>query len=221
MKRASRPDEPELSPDRAKLAPAEILPAVGLYQRVLLPGSRACVALTTVSAYGAAREATRAGDLPLLAVFSAHEAGTTADALSPVGVLATVTDLRHTGGLWVADLRGVYRARKDEVLRSQPFRVARVERSPEPTEDPATLLPLAAAVHRAVACLRYGHRCVLALVQEQLRAAAPWEIPGLVMPVLDQVPWTAWQALLETDSVEGRLAFVLAHLRAQQAEPAA
>jgi Lon protease-like protein len=217
----SHPDERETPPDRAKAAPPEIVPVLGLYQRVLLPGSRACVALTTVSAYGAAREATRARDLPLVAVFSAHELGTDGDPLSPMGVLATVTDLRHTGGVWVADLRGVCRARKDELLRSRPFRVARIERSPEALDEPGALSQLAAAIHRAVAGFSYGHRCVLALVREHLRAASPWEIPGVVMPVLDHVPWTAWQALLETDSVEGRLAFVLAHLRAQGAERAA
>jgi hypothetical protein len=221
MKPPSHPDAVETSPDRAKAAPPEIVPVLGLYQRVLLPGSRACVALTTVSAYGAAREAIRGQHLPLLAVFSAHELEAEADPLSPVGVLATVTDLRHTGGVWVADLRGLDRARKSALLRTHPFRVARVERSPEAIEQPRSLAPLAAAVHRAVAGLSYAHGCVLARVREQLRAASPWELPGLVMPVLDQVPWTAWQALLETDSVEGRLAFVLAHLRAQRVEPAA
>jgi hypothetical protein len=195
----------------------EILPALGLVQRAILPGSRCCVALTTVSSYGAAREATRAWRAPLLAVFSAPSADLEGDSLSPVGVLATVSDLDKTPAGWVAELRAICRVRKRETLRTRPFRLARVDSWPAEGEDGEAVALLAAAVQRAVARRTTPRHCVAMTVQQQLRSASPWEIPGLVMPLLDEVPWTEWQSVLEADTVEERLAFVLAHLSAGRA----
>jgi hypothetical protein len=191
----------------------DVLPALGLLERVMLPGSRSCVALTTVSAYGAAREAARDRDHPLIAVFSAV-AQPVADPLCAMGVLATVTDLRSVRGLWVADLRAVCLARKQETLRTTPFRIARVTALPAPAEPAGHLLVLAAAVRAAFNALDPASACVAA-VREQIAGADPWELPGLVMPLLHQVPWTEWQRVLETDTVEQRLAFVLGHLHAR------
>jgi Lon protease-like protein len=207
-----------MTPTSTDHPPTEFLPALALAERVMLPGSRCCVELTSVSSYGAAREATRAWDVPLVAVFST--ASGAADDLSSVGVVATVTDLRKLGTRWVADLRGVSRVRRRALTRRQPFRVAAIQRWPEPTPEGAVVSALAAAVHGAVGRSAHPLACLLTLVREQLRGAVAWEIPGVVMPLLDQVPWTAWQSLLEHDTVEQRLAFVLAHLEVRRAPPA-
>jgi Lon protease-like protein len=193
-----------------KTSPPEILPALGLVERVLLPGSRCRVVLTTVSSYGAVREATRSAGAPLLAAFSASPTPDGSDPLSAVGVLATVADLGDVGGRWVAALRGVGRVHKQTLLRAHPFRLALVERwSDEQRHAPPTLV---AAVQTAAARYARARRCISGVVRDHLRTAAPWELPGIVMPLLDEVPWTAWQALLEADSTEEQLAFVLAHL---------
>jgi Lon protease-like protein len=189
-----------------------VLPVLGLIQRVILPGSRCCVALTTVSSYGAAREASRTPSAPFLAVFSSADGD--GDHLAPIGTLATVTNLVKAGDRWLAEVRGVGRVRQQRMLREHPFRLARVEPWPDASEEAGTGASLAAAVRGAVTRLAAPRSCVLASVQSQLRAAAPWEVPGLVAPLLDQVRWTEWQRVLEADAVEDRLAFVLACLDA-------
>jgi Lon protease-like protein len=194
----------------------EIMPALGLVERVLLPGSRCCVVLTTVSSYGAVREATRSPAPPVLSAFCATPGGAS-DPLSSIGVVATVVDLGSRDGRWVAALRGIGRVRKHETLRTQPFRLALVEQLAA-GEDRSAPPALVAAVLAAAARFTRARRCIAATVREHLRAAAPWELPGVVMPLLDEVvPWTAWQTLLEADSTEEQLAFVLAHLHAQGA----
>jgi hypothetical protein len=183
---------------------------------VILPGSRCCVTLATVSSYGAAREATRAWGNPLLAVFSASGDDSRADPLSRVGVVTTVMDLRKRRGQWVAEVQAVCRARKQETLRTHPFRLARVEPWPDAGEPLETLWPLVAAVQGAVIRWRGPPHC-LPSVLEQIRAASPGDLPGLVMPLLAEVPWTDWQTVLEMDTLEERLAFVLAHLHCRPA----
>jgi Lon protease-like protein len=184
----------------------EILPALGLVQRVILPGSRCCVALVTASAFGAVREATRG--CGALAVFSAP-AQETSDPLSAVGVLAHVIELRKGQGLWTAELEGTHRVRRHELLRTHPFRLARVEPWPDGAEDRDEVAPLAAAVRAAVAGWPGG----CGLVRDRVRSTPSGYLAGAVMPLLEQVPWTEWQDILEGDTVGGRLAFVLAHLR--------
>ena len=46
----------------------------------------------------------------------------------------------------------------------------------------------------------------------KLRTAPSWQLPGLVLPLIAEVPWTECQAALEAEALEDQLAFVLAHL---------
>jgi Lon protease-like protein len=190
--------------------PGEIMPVLGLVERVILPGSRCCVLLTTVAAYGAVREATRTRAAPELGVFSAARDGGP-DPLASVGVLARVVDLENRRGLWVAELQATGRIRKRELLRTHPFRLAPIERCPGTAEEGDALRALALAVHLAAARPRPDH-CLVARIRQQLRTAASWELPGLVMPLIEDIPWTEWQAVLEADALEDQLAFVLARL---------
>jgi Lon protease-like protein len=192
---------------------------LGLPGRVMLPGSRCCVALTSVSSFGAVREATRAWGAPVLAVFSASSLDGEGDPLSTAGVLVTVIDLRKQRDLWTAELRATRRVRKREVLRVHPFRVARVDPWPGASQDPDAVSALASAVQVAVSGARVRFHCLSSTVREQLRTAQPWELPGLVMPLVADVAWTDWQAVLEADALEDQLAFVLAHLHADRAAP--
>jgi hypothetical protein len=187
----------------------DVLPVLGLLERTLLPGSRCYVALTSVSAYGAVREATRSRGPAIVAVFSAAPRPGEAPALSATGVFASASALRHVRGRWRTELRALGRARRQEVLRVTPFCLARVESAPAREEPVETLDALASAVRGAV--LRRRDR-VCSVVREHLRGAAPCELPGLVMPLLEDVPWTEWQQVLETDSVAECLGFVLGHL---------
>lgn len=200
-------------------ARTEILPVLGLAEPVLLPGMRCSVALTTVSGYGAAREATRTFGVPLMGVFSSRRAVPDASAaeLFAVGTVAAVTNLRQwDSGGWMVDLRSLARARRHDLLRSDPFRIASVEILNEHPEDPSSVASLVAEIRAFVHGMR--RRCPRSRrairVESEMGTVSPFELPGTVMPLLDKIPAREWQGLLECESVEERLAFVLAQLHA-------
>jgi Lon protease-like protein len=200
------------------MSPRELLPVIGLVDRVLLPGAECCLALTTVASYGAIREATRSWGPPLVGAFAldASAGDSAAGELALVGVGAAVLGLYQvTPDRWLAELRGLWRARREPLVQRLPFRLALVEPFEEVGGDPSALEALVLGVRRAARSLPHHLLPVCApQVLGRLASARAEEIPGVAAPLLQEVPARDWQAIIESDNLEERLAFVLAHLHA-------
>lgn len=200
----------------------EILPVLGLSDRVLIPGMTCDVVLSSVPAFGAVQEAARQVRDPVLAVFGARCAlGQPSPCeLFPVGVLAWVVRLRKRPcGHFVARLSAFARARRLELLRDDPFRVGRVERLADGEEGAESTLALTSRIRWVLQ--REERRGVSARdevrrVRELIESAPAAQVPGLVAPLLAAVPAREWQGMLEAPALDQRLAFVLAHLNARR-----
>lgn len=129
----------------------EILPVLRLPRGVLFPGTRCCVTLETLAAYGAVREANRSwGDRTLAVLAARPGTAKTEDpsALFSVGTVTEVLSLQRPTccNRWVADLRATGRLHLTETSRHTPFLIGRIERLREPDEDPDLLLGLLTAL---------------------------------------------------------------------------
>jgi ATP-dependent Lon protease len=197
--------------------PWEILPALRLPRGVLFPGTRGCVVLENVAAYGAVMEATRSWDARSLAVFAARpqpaEPGGE-PAPYTVGTLAEVVTLQRPTccNRWVADLRAISRLRMAEQMKRVPFLIARTHRLEEPPEDADLLLGLVTALketsHRlaALAPDAGGVRRALALLT---KASEPAPALGHAVQLLPDLSIEEQQRILELPRTSDRLSHVI------------
>jgi Lon protease-like protein len=198
----------------------EILPAMALFRGVPLPGAYCSILLKSVEAYGAVREATRSWGPKSIALFTVRAGRIDAPGaaeLFDVGTVAEVVTLKRRPCChqWMAELRVSGRLRMCENLLKTPFRIARVERIDEPSEDPALLACLASDIHRSVQRIatlvpRCAHveRAVSRLIE--ITDAA--EALGPAMEVLRDMPIEEQQRALELPLLSTRLDFVRTRL---------
>jgi ATP-dependent Lon protease len=204
---------------------SEILPVLPLRDGVLYPGACCHVLLTTVGAYGAVREATRAGHRPVLAVVALRGPGETAEADAfQIGSLATVLGLERSRccNRWVAHIAAHARLRTTARLRDQPFRIDRVETLVEPDENAQVLAVMVDLIRE-----RARHMVQLDLaprldddchVLDRLHETSdPEQVIGAAMSLLPGMPLREQQRGLELEGRGDRLAFVLGKMTASLA----
>jgi Lon protease-like protein len=139
------------------------------------------------------------------------------DDLYSIGTIAQIVSLtkRRCCGRWVANVRGVQRARSLECVRREPFREANVEPLAESVGQPLVVEALASAVRRAVTQLHARRpRCQHASrARAAMQASHPApELAGAVVDLLMQLPIAEHQRLLEAEPLAAQLEEVLAHL---------
>ncbi len=188
----------------------ELLPALIVVGDILLPGMTCSMVLGSLRAYGAAREATRSLGSKALGIFAVRP---NAD-LFEVGVAADVVDLRRRVpcGHWVADLRVTGRVKTVTMMRTDPFRIARVERLIDPAESSDVLTSLATAVRQAI-----NDRCERKPPCEAARRAAdllaqahsPADLAGAALLCLPRMPMADKQRLLECARLSDRLGMMV------------
>jgi Lon protease-like protein len=194
----------------------EIVPAMALFRGVPLPGARCSILLKTVEAYGAVREATRSWGQKTIALFTVRVGQIDAPGaaeLFDVGTVAEVVTLKRRPCChhWVAELQVSGRLRMCEHLLKTPFRIARVERIVDPTEDPALLQCLLTDIHRSVRRIaEMVPRCahVDRAVSRLIEITDASEALGPAMEVLRDLPIEEQQRALELPLLSTRLDFV-------------
>jgi ATP-dependent Lon protease len=196
------------------------IPVLGTMGAVVFPGMRCGVLLATAHAMAAVRAGLEGPSKGQIAVFATRTSDPRErDDLYLIGTIAQIVSLtkHRCCGRWVANLRGVGRARSLEYVRWEPFREAHVERFAESAGQPLVVDALASAVRRAVTQLHdRSPRCqhssrARAAVQASDSAS---ELAGAVADLLRHLPVEEHQKLLEAESLTTQLGEVLAHLHA-------
>lgn len=191
------------------------------------------VSLRTVAAYGAALEATRSTGERALAVFAApglSSGGEVSPALSEVGALARVLDLRRAPCCphWIVEVEAVERVRRHEQLRQRPFRIIVAERIDQlerctrrESGGDDRLDALADAARQGVGrlgSLLPESECV-SQVRERLGEVreARW-VAGVVMALFSDLSLEERQGALELPTATARLELAVEHLYRRIAE---
>jgi Lon protease-like protein len=210
MSRSLAPSVPWQTFDPAR---TELLPILALADTVLFPGMCSSVTLTSVAAYGAAREAARVQAAPRLGVFTV-EGTPGASTLFAIGTVAVATNLRKCAdGEWAVDVRALFRARRHPLVRSEPFRIAPVEILPDDATTPAELAAFVCPILAAARRLRGAHPCAAAIAM-RLRDAPADMFAAIAAPLLECAPVRDRQEILEAESLPEQLGLLLAHLHA-------
>lgn len=191
----------------------EILPVVGLARTVLYPGMQCTLLLANLKAFGAVREAQRSAGRAWVAICGATTQHTQESQLFDTGVLAEIQNVSaHSSGLWLAELRTQDRVSIGELLRVEPFRLARVYPIDDTTETEEDLGNLVNEIQiRLLELKRHASCCTVATTALEALALADNTDARVssLMSCLHILPIDEQQSLLECPHRSQRLNAVL------------
>jgi len=188
-----------------------------LARRVLYPGMQCTLLLANLKAFGAVREAQRSTGRPLLAVCGASDTQHPQESdVFGMGVLAEILDLSsHSSGLWLTELRTQSRVFIVKLLRSEPFRLARVNPIHDDVEPEEVLRNLVNEIQLRLIELKRNAPCctVASTTLEALALATTTDARvSSLMSCLHILPLSEQQDLLERPRRSQRLDAVLSTL---------